>query len=129
MSAKINFKKEQYSIPRHRLTAVDTATINGSVKVFKYFVMNGFDVTEDTAKYAAQGGNTEIITILRTKGISFENALSYAVKGHNTDVANWILREYGYKEHINLAETIDNFSTLAFFSFLKANGYNYDERD
>ena len=49
----------------------------GSIKCFKYLMMNGDEINEDTCRFAVAGGNNEIIHLCEQKGLQFDNCLFF----------------------------------------------------
>jgi len=131
-SAICDFKEKVYSLEMinyERMTAIDAAAAFGSVKIFKYLSVNGYEMSETTAKLASQNGNEEIIQIIFNNNISFENCLDYAICGHSTKIAEWIISKYGIK-NVCLSTIVKCFNTLAFFNiFLKGDYKNVDETE
>ena len=83
--------KNPWPIQGHSL---DCAAYYGSVKIFKYLLMNGMEPDVTTANYAVIGGNFEIIRIIQQKGVDFSTSIEQAICYHHQDIANWILTNY-----------------------------------
>ena len=49
-------------------------------------MLNGYEVNEDTCKFAIAGGNNEIIHICEQQGLKFEECLSVAVDFHRFEI-------------------------------------------
>ena len=62
------------------ISLIDFCCFFGSLKCFKYLLLNKCEITEFTLKYSIAGGNQEIINILKENGHSFEECLETSVK-------------------------------------------------
>ena len=58
---------------------IDFCCFFGSLKCFKYLLLNKCEITKKTLKYSIAGGNQEIINILKENGHSFEECLETSV--------------------------------------------------
>lgn len=114
-----------YKSKDRKETVLELAAHSGSVKIFKYLMLNGMKLNEKIPNFAIKGGNTEILQILLQNGFSFQNYLLKAVKYHRNDAAQWILQSYNLNPdklgpfclaHRNLSLFIEN-------------GYDFNERD
>ena len=63
---------------------VEVAAMFGSVECFKYFMMNGDVIDEDTCKFAVARGNIEIIHLCKQIGFVFEDCISISSKYHDS---------------------------------------------
>lgn len=70
------------------------ATFYGSIKIFKYLILNDATIDEEICKPAVAGGNTEIIHILEQKNYKFLFCLDIAIKYHRNDIADWLLLHF-----------------------------------
>ena len=66
----------------------------GSVKSFKYFLLNDAEISSNLNKYAIAGGNLEIIHIVEQRGIKFDNCLTTSIIFHHNSIANWLMDNY-----------------------------------
>lgn len=73
---------------------IDAASFYGSIKCFRYLLLNGSSIDKNLMDFAISGGNTEIIRLIVN---SDEKMKSYiketahiAVFFHHYDVYNWI---------------------------------------
>ena len=69
----------------------------GSLKCFKYLLLNKCEITKETLKYSIAGGNQEIINILKEKEFQFEECLFTSVKYHRYELTNWLNENYKCK--------------------------------
>ena len=60
---------------RYESNRIEVSALFGSIKSFKYLMMNGDKINEYTCKYAVSGGNLEIIHLCEQKGLQFEDCL------------------------------------------------------
>ena len=56
----------------YSISLIDFCCLYGSLKCFKYLLLNKCEITEKTLKYSIAGGNQEIIVILQQYEHSFE---------------------------------------------------------
>lgn len=70
--------------------ALECAAFFGSIKCFKYLILNAKLKTNYVASYAIVGGNVEIIRICLQMKFDFKNCLNIAIKHHKNDIAQWI---------------------------------------
>ena len=66
----------------------------GSLKWFKYLLLNKCKITEETLKYSIVGGNQEVINILKETNNKFEECLETSVKYHIYELINWLLEQF-----------------------------------
>ena len=90
----VNIKAHSFLITRYCFTSFDFACYIGSVKIFKYIDLNGYEPTNWTLSRAAEGGNEEILEILISKGVDFSSYLNQAINFHNNKFAKWIWENY-----------------------------------
>ena len=65
-----------------KINLIEMAAFHGSIKCFKFFMLNGMDINEKITKYAIAGGNIEIIKILNSKGMIFNECLKICIAYH-----------------------------------------------
>lgn len=107
----------------NNISYINYAAERGSVKCFKYLLLNNARIDENTLKFAVHGRNTEIIRIVdnsyRNKQKSYENAIIEAIKMHSYDLFDWIFdNKYNRaqikdtKELIKIAVKYGNFYSV-----------------
>ena len=79
------------------ISLIDFCCFFGSLKCFKYLLLNQCKITKATLKYSIAGGNQEIIAILQQNGHSFEECLETSVKYHRYELTNWLNENYKCK--------------------------------
>lgn len=78
-------------------TFLQIAAFFGSLKCFKYLLLNGADLRcndfegKTIAQFAVAGGNNEIIRILHQSNVSFSGTLQVAALFHRNEIFCWIL--------------------------------------
>ena len=72
------------------------AALFGSVKCFKYLMMNEYQIQEDVCKTAIAGGNIEIVHLCEQNGLLFNECLELAVMYHRYDLFEWLNTHYIY---------------------------------
>ena len=88
-----NLKNDQI-FPDKMLTPIEFAAFYGSVKCFKYFLLNNAKLKPSICKFAVAGGNYEIIHILEQKNLSFEDCFRLSVEYHRYEITDWLLQSY-----------------------------------
>ena len=88
-----------------------------SVKSFKYILLNSGEISKTKAKSivknAIKGGSEEIIELSEQNGFPIdESCLVVAFKYHSTDIAQWLISNYGIGS-IELIDCITSMNTLA----------------
>ena len=103
---------------------LEAAAYYGSVKCFKYILMNMEEINLSNsfiAAYAIAGGNTEIIHILDQKGLAFgSHELSTSIAYHRYSLTDWILLHNTNLE-LSLCACIVSHNYAAFFYMLESN--------
>ena len=90
-----------------KVTQLDAAALFGSIKCFKYLMMNQDNITDDTCVFAVAGGNSEIIHICEQKGLKFEKCLRCASTYHRFEIYDWLNQHF---EHEKVPLTSFNWS-------------------
>ena len=138
ISSKADFDFNQGVVPslyeifsfinKRNISLIDYAAFFGSIKCFKFLMLNGSDL-KNTGKYAIAGGNLEIIHLCEQNDSSFEESYEAAVEFHQNDVFHY-LYENEIVEIGDLAELgrkciiYNNFELL---SFLEERGMKITE--
>ena len=74
---------------------IDFCCFFGSVKCFKYFVMNNCPFSSGTSqKYAVAGGSYEIVQIINQHNFTFKNCLEESIKYHRYELMDWIIMNF-----------------------------------
>lgn len=105
---KNNFKIERNPFDDlpfyYNLKYINYAAAFGSLKCFKYLLMNHYEIDENTFKFAILGGNVEIIKIVDQRNkenkseYDYYDELVYLIKKHRNDLFDWVL-EKGHKNN------------------------------
>lgn len=104
-------------LPFFEASPLDAAAIFGSVKIFKFLMMNTRKLTNDTCKFAVSGGCMDIISILEHKGMKFKDCMKFAVAYHRNYVFDWMNQHFNC-EDVDLCLCIEYFNEPAFFYYL-----------
>ena len=95
------------------------AAFYGSLKCFKYILLNDVTLDDDICKFAVAGGNIEIIHILEQKECQFKYPCFYtSIQYHRNDIADWLLLHYNCEE-VSLIDCLNIFNEEAFVFFLE----------
>ena len=109
-------KISELKINNHSL--VEFTCLCGSIKCFKYMLVNGADVSH-CGKAAVYGGNEEICALLSEYKCSFDDCLIVAFKAHQNYIAQWLMDNYEVERKYDLNEVVRSFNTLAFLFLTK----------
>lgn len=72
-------------------TLLETAAFYGSVKCFKFLLLNAqFVDFAALSEFVIAGGNNEIVRIAYNHGCRYKEALTVAIKYHHCDLTSWI---------------------------------------
>lgn len=86
---------ELFQTLTYEFTPLSYACFNGSIKCFKFFVLNSSEIDSLCTFYAIHGGNSEIIHYLDQKEFEFQpQCFEYAVLNYRNDIADWILNHF-----------------------------------
>lgn len=98
----INFrlKPSIFGLPpflQNRPTLIECAAFYGSIKCFKYLLLNKADlslkdnISRTLVDFAIAGGNLEIVRILDQNNLNFADSLKIATSFHRHDVFLWLI--------------------------------------
>ena len=79
-----------------RCSLIEYAAAVGNVEAFKYLLMSGAKITEDTKEYALMGENCEIIHIIEQQGGDYSSVLNdrwllkRLISAGNEEILNWL---------------------------------------
>lgn len=135
---KVNYNIFDDFIPFENVSYINYAAAYGSIKCFKYLLLNHVVIDSKTFKFAVWGGNIEIIKIVSQnyKKIN-ENVLKPAIIKHRNDLFTWIfdqilLNKISSQNNANeiLAICASSGNTRLFFEIIdKEFNYSYDYLD
>ena len=121
----------------------------GSTKVFKFLVVNGLKITQETTEYLVKGGHVELIeyveNIITLRNpeitlnssneskeetqipltISFDRHLSFAIEFHQNEIAKWLIENYE-NEDVDIRIPLESSDTFMFLLMIQ-NGYLIDD--
>ena len=99
-------------------TIIDFAAFYGSIKCFKYFLLNNAKIFPRICKYAIAGGNFEIIQLLEQNNQNFSDCFDISVSYHRYEISDWILLHYpNQNENFGDALSSFNIQALTFYLF------------
>jgi hypothetical protein len=124
LSSSIDLQKQKTRLLYENINLSDLSIFCGSTKCFKYFLINSFQVTNESVKWSIRGGNEEIIQFLEQQGHSFDNFLSFSIEFHHNDLFKWLL-ENSKNDKIYFSESIDYYNLTILLNFLKTNNIEH----
>ena len=127
LSSTTNIKKERVTIDDSKVSLLTVAALCGSVRVFKYMIVNGCTIDRDTAEHALMGGSEQIVEIIAQHNYNYNYCLKIAIEAHHNHLANWLIDNYKCEE-IHPLTCIFCFNTLAFCYFV-SKGANIEAKD
>ena len=88
---RVNYNIFDDFIPAKNISYINYAAAYGSIKCFKYLLLNHVKIDSNTFEYAVWGGNIEIIKIVSQNYTKInEKALIPAIIKHRNDLFIWI---------------------------------------
>ena len=103
-------------------TPLSLACFFGSLKLFKYFILNDCEIRDICTFFSIHGYNFDIIHILEQKDFVFNNlCFEYAVLNYRNDIADWLLLHYSC-EVPSIYSVIPSFNVVA-YTFISLNTY------
>lgn len=107
---------ERCSFVNLKVTYIEYAAFFGSVKCFKYLLLNGAILTPNIAKFAVGGGNNEIIRICEQKKCDFKDTVQVAIKHHHWEILKWLIST----EKIEFDKVNEYITSCIFFNNYKS---------
>lgn len=93
----------------------DLSAMFGSIRIFKFLLVNGVDVSK-SFDYAIAGGNTEIIRLISQRGVTPTYiSAEIAYKSYQNEILDWILEKVS--EHRINGVLSNNLHQIKIFSF------------
>ncbi|EAY12083.1 hypothetical protein TVAG_039310 [Trichomonas vaginalis G3] len=102
------------------ITPLDCAIKNGSELCFNYLKNLGAKYTDNSEKYAVQGGNNSIFMQMIEDGKSFDNMINTALDYRNYEIAEYLKSNFGQTPN-SIAESM-HFGNYDVASYLFSNG-------
>ena len=65
-----------------------------SIKIFKYLFINKVEIDRWMLHSAVAGGSEEILQLLESRDVSFNNMLRTALQAHQNEIAKWLYENY-----------------------------------
>lgn len=84
----------------------------GSIQIFKYCVINKYELTDEVTENAIFGGNLEIIHILEHEGVSFFGSFAPAAASQRLEILDWIMHS-SVSQNLNLENEIENAAVMS----------------
>ena len=104
----MQIEKREYSL-------FEMAALHGSVKCFKYILINDKKINKSICKFAVIGGSKEIINILIANEIDFSSCASTCIAYHRIDLYDLILNDSNIdSSSINECMTFINNAALCY---------------
>ena len=76
------------------ITIVDLSIFYGSYKCLSYFLLNDEKISDNAFMYAMASGDKDVIVLLETKGIRFDDCLTLCIRYHHSHLYDWLLLNY-----------------------------------
>ncbi|EAY01448.1 hypothetical protein TVAG_490360 [Trichomonas vaginalis G3] len=117
----LNFDKEIDG----EFTPLDCAIFYGSELCFNYLKNLGAKYTDNSEKYAVQGGNTNIFMQMIEDGKSFDNMINTALAYRHFEIAEYLKSNFGQSPN-SIAESM-YYGNFDIASYLLSNGANIND--
>ena len=122
---------EKYSfINKDDISLIDYEAFFGSIKCFKFLMLNGSDLN-NSAKYAVAGGNFEIVKLSEQNHSLFEESYEIAVRFHRNEIFHYIydnkmevLEDVKLSKLVNICVSSSNYELI---SILEGKGMKIKE--
>lgn len=118
------FLETNILLTKYSLKLIDYSAFFGSIKIFKYLVLQKCCLDHDLWFYAIHGGNSEIIQILEDSDVFpqyysyYITCVKYAIICHQNEIANNIINNY--LENIDISSDIIKQSLKSYnFAFIQ----------
>ena len=96
---------------------IETSALFGSVKCFKYLMMNEIEMDEPICIFAIAGGNFEIVHLCEQKGFKFENCLDVSAFYHRYELFEWLNIHFEFTP-IYLTKCLNYLNEPLFYFFI-----------
>ena len=83
-----------YSFDSSSISIIDFAAFYGSVRIFKYLLLNNSNLSSTSCKTSIAGGDPEIIHIIEQRGLSFTNCFKNSLIYHRYELSDWLLMNF-----------------------------------
>ena len=124
LSANFHSEKIIISFRGTKYNLLTLSALCGSIQCFKYFLLNNFPLENDLLqKSSVKSGNEEIVELIVSKDLSYQECLEIAIQYHRNELAQWIITNYETEQNY-LSITILSYNTLAFLYY-----YNKDKKE
>ena len=97
----------------HRI--IGFSALLGSIKCFKYLLMNDAEFHESYCADAIAGGCIEIIKIIQQKDFQFKKCLSVSIVYHRHEIFEWLYNNFNDEKNINLTICLENVNDAALY--------------
>jgi len=82
-----------YHFEQFRISPLDFAARFGSIRCFKYLILNKAKIQQETMEMACCSGNYELIQMTFFDGFDFHNAFWNAAKSWDNEIVEWFLNQ------------------------------------
>ena len=111
---------------------IEYSSFFGSIRIFKYLIVNGINLTSELLVFAIHGRNPEIIHHLEDNNIQvtdkiYNECLNEAIKCHHNEIADYILNNFNRNENntMNL-QSLESFNYYYFSDSFNVESIFYD---
>lgn len=82
-----------------KLTILDVACLYGSIRIFKFLLLNCIPLTKNSFKMSIIGGSIEILRIHGQNGNAYDQSdVIIAIKSYQNHISNWMLENQTFPE-------------------------------
>lgn len=84
---------EQCRLLSQKMKLIDYAAFFGSIKIFKFLVMNKCNLTNKTSQFAIAGGNYDIIHFIEDQKCSFNSCIEISIQFHHNEIFEYLIEK------------------------------------
>ena len=108
------------------VTFLEYSAFFGSIKCFRFLLMNNATISNNLMCFAVAGGNIEIIKLCEQKNCSLDNCLIFSIRYHHWKLFDWLIASKSQNSWENPELIIECFKSNNFKSLSKLLkiGYN-----
>ena len=97
---KIKWSYFEWSFQPYSLNFLSFSAHFGSIKIFKYLVLNNVEITDEDIISSISSNNIDIFSVLKSKFIFSEDLLAQACKYRHSDLFYWIYNNISNKNEL-----------------------------
>ena len=121
-------KVDDLQIHFNTYNMIEFASFCDSINIVKYLVNEDVSITNYAIVNSIRGGSQNVISYYVSKGVSFDNMLTYAIDSHQNSIAKWLFKKYSDNQ-FHLTSCVSSFNTEMLLFFLENQYYDINYID